>query len=269
MTTPLPTPDAPRLTELPGDAPLVRISATTWEGVREAVLAGAGIDGLDAAQRAELERTGIADGHGWTREWLTALATTLATPVSVHLVCVDGARAWTSTLRVAGELVLLIDQQHAITSDARTMRLGAADPTVLLGLTDIGRFSMTVQALLPQRPAFVPPAAPAASDAAQPEAEPSPDAPAVAEVQAVVTSAEAPGAPSSREHSWYALGADGAVLTMLTGTSEEPRLVACEPGSVAPVLAMDLVGALRQAATAAQHSGNVDDQSHAGQEQTR
>lgn len=237
----------PRVQSLPGPARIVRISAASWEWLSHSC----GPDGTPApAEQPALDDlvvAGILDDDGIDEQWAASIASALRTPVSIALVCVDGDDAWITTLYVAGRRLVILDRVREASASADRMHLGRASSAVTLAVTDIAWFSATVEALVPQRRAFLTPgrepagAPPAAVDPAALL-----DAPAVAEVQALVTSAALPEMPEVRDHSWYALGADGDVLAELCRTDGTVTLEPAFAGAFSTVLKTDLVTAIRQ-----------------------
>lgn len=247
---------SPRLTALPGRSRLVRITEASWAQVTQAVREQQTT--LPAEGRTDLLRTGILDAANPAADpiieshWASVIAAAQASPVRIDLVCVDGDRAWRTAVHVAGRTLLVVDQVCEIGSDEDTVRLGRRSPFVSIGLADISSFSATLEALVPQRTAFLSVTAAPETPAPSPPDEDLPDAPSVAQIQALMTTAALEGAPSLRARSWYALGADGGVLaTTTTDDDGEEIAVSAPEGAVAPVMVADLVAAIRQAETAA------------------
>lgn len=246
---------APRIAALPGPSRLVRISEDTWQDLRHRLSPAdsPAADVPDPRSIAELVRTGLLVDGDIEPHWRAALSAALASPVSVRLVCVDRDRAWTSDLLVAGELVVVLDQVREVSSDDDSVRLGRRSSAVLLGLTTLEWLSATVEALIPQHPAFVP----ALADSAAADSGPAPstgplaDAPAVAEVQVLLTTAPVDDAPAVRGRSWYALGEDAGVLATVTGDGDARHVEQAPPGALTTGIMGDLLTALRQASVAA------------------
>lgn len=259
----------PRLRSLPGPARLVRITAQSWDWLRRELGPEAGTAAADqTASRTDTETgpgtagttgagspapalddlvaAGILDGDAIDGQWAISLEKALRTPVRIVLVSIDGDAAWTTTLFVAGRRLVVLDQVREVSSSDDTVRLGRASSAVILAVTDIQFFSATIEALIPQRPAFLTPGTEAADvDPVDPDA--LVDAPAVAEIQTVITSAPLPGAVPIRDRSWYALGEEGEVLGTLTGSGDDVTLSPAPQGSLSAVLKADLVTAIRQA----------------------
>ena len=77
------------------------------------------------------------------------------------------------------------------------------------------------------------------------------DAPAVAEVQVLLTTAPVDDAPAVRGRSWYALGEDAGVLATVTGDGDARHVEQAPPGALTTGIMGDLLTALRQASVAA------------------
>lgn len=246
---------APRIAALPGPSRLVRISEGTWQDLRHRLSPAdsPAADGPDPRSIAELDRTGLLVDGDIEPHWRAALSAALASPVSVRLVCVGRDRAWTSDLLVAGELVVVLDQVREVSPDDDSVRLGRRSSAVLLGLTTLEWLSATVEALIPQHPAFVPALADSAAAGSPPPPSTGPlaDAPAVAEVQVLLTTAPVAGAPAVRGRSWYALGEDAGVLATVTGDGDAQHVEQAPPGALTTGIMGDLLTALRQASAAA------------------
>ena len=156
------TPGAgPRVTALPGPSRLVRITEGAFDRVRALALGEEPAPELTEEQVVELELAGLLvdspddeDALVLDQHWEQLLRGGLRSPVGAELVCVDGDRGWTTTLRIAGRFVLVIDQEHEVSADETTMRLGRRSNAVLLGLATIEHLGALVRALVPQRPAF-------------------------------------------------------------------------------------------------------------------
>lgn len=234
----------PRITSLPGDSRLVRISEASWHWVRALARDEQPEAELTEEQIVELELVGLLvdapgteDGLVIDRHWLQLLRTALRSPVGIELVCVDGDRAWTTRLLIAGRIVALIDQMHEVTADAETMRLGRRADAVLLGLSTIEHLSAVFEKVLPQRPAFTD------SDPA-PAPEQLPDAPALAEVQMLVTAAPTPEETVVSGGSWYAFGEQGEQLAVLVPGEDEVEARALEPGSLTSAMRAKVIAAI-------------------------
>lgn len=259
MSTPTSVLDhSPRIRALPGPSRLVRINEDAWVALRSQIRpldpsAGQSAP-MTSAQSAELSRAGLLVGDEIEPHWREALALALSSPVTVSLVCVDGTSAWTSQLLVGGAVVVVVDQVREVSATSETMHLGRRSSAITLGLSDLGWLSATVEALIPQRPAFVPSLP--AREAGDAEAEPV-DAPAVAEVQVLMTSADVDGAPPIRGRSWYALGDGGEVLATTVGTGDDARVEPAPSGALAAGVMGDLLTAIRQAGTAF-HSMDIE-----------
>lgn len=264
----------PRLTALPGPSRLVRISDGSWNWLRTAVLTVGAEEGRPLGdledtlpssdelgepteeQIRELHAAGIlvdapeagpddtAGSEGELRlepHWEQVLRTGLTSPVTVDLVCVDGTDAWTSTLHIAGRAVLITDQVRELDADEVSLRLGRRSSAVLLGVTTIDHLSATVEALVPQRPAFT-----AAEPAPAPEI--LADAPAIAEVQLVVASRPTREQTVLGGGSFYAHGPGGEQLTVLIDTPDGTRARETRPGSLSTTLRADVISAITHAA---------------------
>ena len=221
----------PRITSLPGDSRLVRISEASWHWVRALARDEQPEAELTEEQIVELELVGLLvdapgteDGLVIDRHWLQLLHTALRSPVSIELVCVDGDRAWTTRLLIAGRVVALIDQMHEVTADAETMRLGRRADAVLLGLSTIEHLSTD-------------------SDPA-PAPEQLPDAPALAEVQMLVTAAPTPEETVVSGGSWYAFGEQGEQLAVLVPGEDGAEARALEPGSLTSAMRAKVIAAI-------------------------
>lgn len=261
MTVPLD--ETPRLSALPGPSRLVRISDATWQWLR-AHITGAPLASADPsapgslpsavaptppeAMRSELERAGIlqageASALGVPAEptveenWRTAIGQGLASPVGIELVCLDGDRGWKTSIRVAGRMLLVIDQIHEVARDGDTIRLAAPSGTVLLGVATIEHLTELVEALVPQRPAFT-------------DAEPAPvpealaDGPAVAEVQALVVASPTPEQTVAGGGSFYALGEDGEHLIVLEQQDDGAAARRVAPKALSTIIRLDLISAI-------------------------
>lgn len=250
--------DTPRLSSLPAPSRLVRISASTWQWLRES-LGGAAATAPSAPQREELARAGIlraddasallgAEPSGTAlpaleTNWEQALRAGLASPVGIELVCVDGTDGWTSSLRVAGRLLLITDQRHGVASDGDRIRLEDPEGAVLLGIATIDHLDEILEALVPQRPAFTDAAPrPAPADLA--------DAPAVAEVQALVVSSPTPESTVAGGGSFYALGETGEHLAVVEKTDDGATARQLAPRSLSSILRLDVINAINHAAAA-------------------
>ena len=235
---------APRVAALPGPARLVRISEGAFDRVRALVLEEEPAPELTEEQVVELELAGLLfdspddeDALVLDQHWEQLLRSGLRSPVGAELVCVDGDRGWTTTLRIAGRFVLVIDQEHEVSADETTMRLGRRSNAVLLGLATIEHLGALVRALVPQRPAFT-------------DAEPAPapdhlaDAPSIAQVQMVVASSPTPEETTVGGGSWYALGQHGEQLALLVPGEDGAEVREAAPGSLADALCAKVIGAI-------------------------
>lgn len=235
---------APRVTALPGPSRLVRISEESFALVRAIALEEEPAQELTEAQALELERAGLltespsaVDDLVLDSHWEQLLRSGLRSPIGAELVCVDGDRGWTTTLRIAGRFVLVIDQEHEVTADQSTVQLGRRSSGILLGLATIEHLGALVQTLVPQRPAFT-------------DAEPAPaperlaDAPAVAEVQMVVVASPTPEETTVGGGSWYALGENGEQLAVLVHGEDGVEAREAVRGSLAAALCAKVIGAI-------------------------
>ena len=239
------TPGAgPRVTALPRPSRLVRISDGAFDRVRALALGEGPAPELTEEQGVEREPAGLLvdspddeDALVLDQHWEQLLRSGLRSPVGAELVCVDGDRGWTTTLRIAGRFVLVIDQEHEVSADETTMRLGRRSNAVLLGLATIEHLGALVRALGPQRPAFT-------------DAEPAPaperlaDAPSIAQVQMVVVSSPTPEETTVRGGSWSALGQHGEQLAVLVPGEDGAEAREAAPGSLADALCAKVIGAI-------------------------
>lgn len=237
----------PRITALPGDSRLVRITEGSWDWVRAAALGEDPPAELTEEQNLELELVGLlvdsAEDENLLvldRHWERLLRTGLGSAIGIELVCVDGDRGWRTRLRIVGRFIVVIDQVHEVETDAATMRLGRRSGAVILGVTTIDHLGETFEQLVPQRPAFT-------------DAEPAPaptvlaDSPAVAEVQMLVRSA-----PNAQETvisggSWYAYGDGGEQLAVLTPGPDGTEARELEPGSLTSAMRAKVIAAIDHA----------------------
>ncbi|NMA78814.1 MAG: hypothetical protein GX960_16445 [Actinomycetales bacterium] len=234
----------PRITALPGDSRLVRISEPSWQWVHAVALDAQPPEELTEEQILELERVGLLveanDEEGGLvldRNWLQLLRSALSSPVGIELVCVDGDRAWTTPLGIAGRAIAVIDQAHEVMNDAGTMRLGRRADAVLLGLGTIEHLSAVFETLLPQRPAFT------GTDPA-PAPDQLADAPALAEVQMLVTAAPTPEETVVSGGSWYAYGPEGEQLAVLMPGEDGVEVRQLEPGSLTSAMRTKVIAAI-------------------------
>lgn len=238
------TEQRPRITALPGDSRLVRISEASWTWVRAIALDEQPPAEITEEQIIELELVGLLvdapgeeDGLVIDQNWLQFLRSALRSPVGIELVCVDGDRAWTTRLCIAGRIIAVIDQSHEVTADAETMRLGRRADAVILGLTTIEHLSATFEALVPQRPAFT-------------DSDPAPaptqlvDAPALAEVQMLVIAAPNPEQTVVSGGSWYAYGQEGEQLAVLVPGEDGSEARELEPGSLTSAMRAKVIAAI-------------------------
>ncbi|WP_422116021.1 hypothetical protein [Brachybacterium sp. UNK5269] len=241
---------APRITALPGPSSLVRISAGTWERLRAVVLGEAPAAAITAAQREELAGAGLLveapEPEGapvLAPHWEQILRAALRSPVGIELVCVDGARGWTTRIRIAGRVVVVIDRAGEAVTEGGSVRLSRRSGAVLLGVTTLEHLSATFEQLVPQRPAFT---------AAEPTPAPSQevDAPAVAEVQMLVVSAPSPGRTVVSGGSWYACGPRGEQLAVLMPAGSGARAAELAPGSLTSAMRAKVIAAIDHAGAA-------------------
>lgn len=234
----------PRITSLPGDARLVRISEPSWAWVRAIALDQEPPAEITEEQIVELELVGLLidapgedDGLVIDPHWQQFLRSALNSPVGIELVCVDGDRAWTTKIRIAGRVVVIIDQSREVTADAETMQLGRRADAVILGLSTIEHLSETFEALVPQRPAFT---------AADPAPAPTElvDAPAVAEVQMLVIASPSPEQTVVSGGSWYAYGDEGEQLAVLVPGEDGTEARELEPGSLTSAMRAKVIAAI-------------------------
>ncbi|ASK65787.1 hypothetical protein CFK39_07985 [Brachybacterium avium] len=234
----------PRITSLPGDARLVRISEPSWAWVRAIALEQEPPAEITEEQIVELELVGLLiDAPGKEGglvidpHWQHFLRSALSSPVGIELVCVDGDRAWTTRIRIAGRVVAIIDQSREVTADAETMQLGRRADAVILGLTTIEHLSETFEALVPQRPAFT---------AADPAPAPAglADAPALAEVQMLVIASPTPEQTVISGGSWYAYGQDGEQLAVLVPGEDGAEARELDPGSLTAAMRAKVIAAI-------------------------
>lgn len=251
---------APRLASLPGPSRLVRISEPSWTWLRQAAL-GVDVGEPTPQQRTELVTAGLlmagdaqADetASDPTNEgavelephWQHAIATGLDSPVGVELVCLDGTDAWTTRLRFTGRTALLVDQVHAPEADGETVRLSHRSSAVTLGIASMDHIAQLLEAVVPQRPAFT-------------DAEPAPvpehliDAPAVAEVQALVVASPTPETTVAGGGSFYAVGEQGEHLIVLEKQPDGAQAKALAPRALTTIITHDLIAAINHVAAVA------------------
>ncbi|EYT48983.1 hypothetical protein M3C58_08100 [Brachybacterium muris] len=258
---------SPRLTELPGASRLLRIDESTFAWVIAQVRDGSAPSSETAA--AQAHQAGLlqsADPVEVEPHWDALLRRAITSPVRIDMVSVDGARAWATTVHVAGEIQLVIDQVREVTSSDSTVSLGARSSALTLAVGRIEHFSDLITALVPQRPAF---GADPSESLTAPEAPgattdpPSVDPPSVAQVQVVVSANPATGEPMIRDRSWYAFGADGTVLATLTGTGEATTAEPAPVGALTEILKADLIAAINH--VTADRADSADNAEGAGQ----
>lgn len=240
----------PRITALPGPSKLVRITEDSWTWVRAAVLDQEPPAAITEEQIVELELVGLLvdapgeeDGLVLDQHWRQILRAGLRSPVGIEMVCVDGDRAWSTQVQIAGRFMVIIDQSREVAADADTLRLGRRSSAILLGLTTIEHLSATFEALVPQRPAFtanVPSEAPTALA----------DAPALAEVQMLVTSAPTPEQTVVSGGSWYACGELGEQLAVLVPGEDGAEARELVPGSLTSAMRAKVIAAMDHATAA-------------------
>lgn len=234
----------PRITALPGESTLVRITEESWAWTRAVALEEEPPAELTEEQIVELELVGLLvdssqdeDALVLDPHWQQLLRAGLRSPVGIELVCVDGARGWTTRLRIAGRFVVVIDQVHEAEADAGTIRLGRRSGAVILGLTTLENLSAAFEQLVPQRPAFT-------------DAEPAPapaellDAPAVAEVQMLVIAAPSEEDTVVSGGSWYAVGDGGEQLAVLVPGPDGAEARELEPGSLTSAMRAKVIAAI-------------------------
>jgi len=238
----------PRLTSLTGADRLVRLSVETYDWLRETAL-GRTTTPPPAATARQLRDADLLDPDSPDHpqpgtHWLQLLRRALSSPVRLDLVSIDGERAWTTTIHVAGQMLLALDQVREVSRDGGTLELGRRSSALTLAVGRVQRLGEFVIALAPQRPAF----------GAEPP-DPAPavwiDAPAVAQVQIVVSSDRGGDGRGVRERSWYALGEEGTQLAALVDQDDQHRLVPVPTGRFAEFLRADLVAAIQQASEGA------------------
>lgn len=230
----------PRLSTLPGSSTLVRISDGAWDWTRAVLLGEQPAQEITEEQTDELELAGLLVGSLEDEDslvldphWERLVQEGLRSPVGVDLVCVDGDRAWTSRLRIAGRFVIVLDQERELLAGEDTLRLGRGSSAVILGVTTIEHLSATLEHVVPQRPAF---------SAAEPAPLPTlrADAPALAEVRMRVTASPTPEDTVTRESTWYALGEQGELLAVL----EDEAVRELAPGSLTATMRAEVIAAI-------------------------
>lgn len=248
----------PRLASLAGAERLVRLSVPTYEWMRDTALARTTAPPSAAAaeqlRQAELLDPGSSGLPQLETHWLQLLRRALNSPVRLDMVSVEGTRAWTTTVHVAGQMLLALDQVREVSRDTGSLELGRRSSALTLVVGRIQQLSEFVSGLAPQRPAF----------GAQPTG-PAPttliDAPSVAQVQIMVSSMDA-ARPATRERSWYALGEEGAQLAALEGEDDQLRLEPVPAERFSEFLRADLIAAIQQVAGA--HDAAPDDTARTG-----
>src|SRR5699024_106069 len=108
----------PRLTTLAGADRLVRLGVETYDWMRESAL-GRATTPPPATAVQQLRDAALLDPHSPDRpqletHWLQLLRRALNSPVRLDLVSIDGARAWTTTIHVAGQMLLALDQGREV-----------------------------------------------------------------------------------------------------------------------------------------------------------
>lgn len=234
----------PRLTTLAGADRLVRLSVETYEWMRETAL-GRATTPPPATVAQQLREAELLDPDSPDRpqletHWLQLLRRALSSPVRLDLVSIDGARAWTTTIHVAGQMLLALDQVREVSRDDGALELGRRSSALTLAVGRVQRLSEFVSGLAPQRPAF-------GAEAPSPAPTALIDAPAVAQVQIMVSSNPGTDGRGTRERSWYALGEEGTQLAALVGEDDQRRLDPVPTGRFAEFLRADLVAAIQQA----------------------
>lgn len=233
--------EQPRLTSLAGADRLVRVSAETYDWMRDTALRArtdAPAEHLrDELRTAELLDPERPDEPRLEPAWAQLLRRALHSPVRIDMVSVDGDRAWTTTIHVAGQMLLALDQVREVTRHEGVLELGRRSSALTLGVGRIQRLSDFVIGLAPRRPAF---------GAENLDSAPSElvDAPAVAEVQVMVSAQLGSENPGARERSWYALGEQGQQLAALVPEGAGHRLEPVPVGRFAEFLRADLVAAI-------------------------
>lgn len=244
---------SPRLTALPGASRLLRIDESTLAGVLAQVRDGsAPSSDATVAQAREAGLLTSTDPVQLEPHWDALLRRAISSPVRIDMVSVDGTRAWTTTVHVAGELLLVIDQVREVSSNESAVSLGARSSAITLAVGRIEHLSDLITALVPQWPAFgadqsaspTPDDPEAATDPGAPTDPPTVDPPSVAQVQIVLSANPATGEPMIRDRSWYAFGADGAVLATLTGTGDATTAEPAPIGALSEILKADLIAAI-------------------------
>lgn len=237
----------PRLTSLAGADRLVRLSVGTYEWMRDTALrvhADPPADRLhDELRTAELLDPERPDELLLEPHWAQLLRRALNSPVRIDMVSVDGDRAWTTTIHVAGQMLLVLDQGREISRRDGTLELGRRSSALTLAVGRIQRLSDVVIGLAPQRPAF-------GAENLDPVPAELVDAPAVAEVQVLISAQLGSNDPGVRERSWYALGEQGQQLAALASKGEGRRLDPAPVGRFAEFLRADLVAAIQKVSAA-------------------
>lgn len=235
--------ERPRLTALAGADRLVRVSVETYDWMRDTALV-VHDDPPSEAVREELRDAELLDPDSPDRpqlepHWAQLLRRALNSPVRIDMVSVDGARAWTTTIHVAGQMLLALDQVREVSRQDGTLALGRRSSALTVAVGRIQRFSDVVSGLAPQRPAF---------GAQSPAPVPAEliDAPAVAEVQVVVSARGNAEEPGSTERSWYALGDDGEQLAALVPDENGHRVQPVPAERFTEFLRADLVAAIQR-----------------------
>src|SRR5699024_4948278 len=165
---------------LAGADRLVRLGVETYDWMRESAL-GRATTPPPATAVQQLRDAALLDPHSPDRPQLEAhclqlLRRALNSPVRLDLVSIDGARAWTATSHVAGQMLLALDQVGEVLRDAGALVLARGGSALTLSVGRVQRWREFVIGLVPQRPVF-------GVEASGPGAGALIDEPAVAQVQ--------------------------------------------------------------------------------------
>ena len=244
----------PRLTSLAGAGRLVRLSVGTYEWMRDTALrvhTDPPAERLhDELRTAELFDPGRPDELLLEPHWAQLLRRALNSPVRIDMVSVDGDRAWTTTIHVAGQMLLALDQVREVSRREGTLELGRRSSALTLAVGRIQRLSDFAIGLAPQRPAF-------GAENLDPVPAELDDAPAAAEVQVMVSAQRGSEDPGVRERSWYALGEQGQQLAALAPEGEGHRLDPAPVGRFTEFLRADLVAAIQHVSAADRADGTA------------
>lgn len=243
--------EQPRLTSLAGADRLVRLGVTTYEWMRETALgrtpAPPSTSAIKQLREAGLLEADSPDRPQLEQHWLQLLRRALNSPVRVDMVSIDGTQAWATTVHVAGQMLLALDQVREVSRDDGALQLGRRSSALTVAVGRIEQFSELITGLVPQRPAF-------GAEAPDPAPTSRIDAPAVAQVQIMVSSSLDADRPGVRERSWYALGEQGEQLAALVdeggalvGDAEQRRLEPVATERFTEFLRADLIAAIPNA----------------------